>query len=120
MPKITTLRSAAALALLLSPAALVSQGRATVPRGDATRTVVTQAGYDSTLLGEFAWRPIGPAITSGRIVDLAIPEGPADRISRPGQIMYAASASGGVWRTVNEGRRGNRFLISTEAARSVT
>ncbi len=103
MPKMTTLRSATAFVLLLTPVSLVSQGRATVPRGDATRTVVTQAAYDSTLLGEFAWRPIGPAITSGRIVDLAIPEGPADRISRPGQIMYAASASGGVWRTVNEG-----------------
>ncbi len=102
MPTNTTLRSAIALALLLAPVSLLSQ-RATVPRGDATRTVVTQAAYDSTLLGEFAWRPIGPAITSGRIVDFAIPEGPADRISRPGQIIYAASASGGVWRTVNEG-----------------
>lgn len=93
-------RAALTFALLVTPP-LDAQAR--VPRGDATRTVVTQAAYDSTLLGEFAWRPIGPAITSGRIVDLAVPEGPADRISRPGQLIYAASASGGVWKTVNEG-----------------
>lgn len=92
---------AAGFALL--PFSLESQRRVSVPRGEATRTVVTQAGYDSTLLGEFAWRPIGPAITSGRIVDLAIPEGPAERILRPGQLIYAASASGGVWKTENEG-----------------
>ncbi|MBA2687477.1 MAG: glycosyl hydrolase [Gemmatimonadaceae bacterium] len=103
MPTSFSIRSATVLALSLTPVALLAQGRATVPRGDATRTVVTQAAYDSTLLGEFAWRPIGPAITSGRIVDFAIPEGPVDRISRPGQIIYAASASGGVWRTVNGG-----------------
>ncbi len=103
MPTSFSIQSAIVLALFLTPASLFSQGRATVPRGDATRTVVTQAAYDSTLLGEFAWRPIGPAITSGRIVDFAIPEGPADRIARPGQIIYAASASGGVWRTGNGG-----------------
>lgn len=85
------------------PAALTAQVRVTVPRGDASRTMVTQADFDSTLLGDFAWRPIGPAITSGRIVDLAVPEGPADRILRPGQLIYAASASGGVWKTENEG-----------------
>lgn len=103
MLKSFVIRNAAAFALLLLPTSLMSQRRATVPRGDATRTVVTQASFDSLLLGEFAWRPIGPAITSGRIVDLAVPEGPTDRISRSGQLIYAASASGGVWRTVNEG-----------------
>jgi photosystem II stability/assembly factor-like uncharacterized protein len=103
MPKTFLLRVAPLLAILSLPSWAQSQRRATVPRGDATKTVVTQAGFDSLLLGEFAWRPIGPAITSGRIVDFAVPEGPADRIARPGQLIYAASASGGVWRTVNEG-----------------
>lgn len=43
-----------------------------------------------------AFREIGPAVTSGRISDLAIhPKNPA--------IYYAAVASGGVWKTINSG-----------------
>ena len=41
-------------------------------------------------------REIGPALTSGRIVDIAVPAG------RP-SIWYVAVASGGVWKTVNSG-----------------
>ncbi len=42
------------------------------------------------------FRGLGPALTSGRIADIAIhPENP--------KIYYAASASGGVWKTVNAG-----------------
>jgi photosystem II stability/assembly factor-like uncharacterized protein len=41
-------------------------------------------------------RSIGPANMSGRIVDLAVYE------KRP-SIMYVASASGGLWKTVNNG-----------------
>ena len=56
------------------------------------------------MLGEFAWRPIGPAVTSGRVVDLAVAEGPESRIGdRLGKLMYAASASGGVWKSNNAG-----------------
>ena len=43
-----------------------------------------------------AFRDIGPAVTSGRVVDLAIhPKNPA--------TYYAAVASGGVWKTINSG-----------------
>ncbi|HVS63198.1 MAG TPA: glycosyl hydrolase [Thermoanaerobaculia bacterium] len=41
-------------------------------------------------------RSIGPAVASGRIVDLAVD--PGNR-----KIYYAAAASGGVWKTVNDG-----------------
>ena len=42
------------------------------------------------------WRCIGPAITSGRISDFAVnPENPFE--------YYVAVASGGVWKTVNNG-----------------
>ncbi|HUQ19829.1 MAG TPA: hypothetical protein VM099_09475 [Gemmatimonadaceae bacterium] len=68
------------------------------------KTAFNAATYDSAMLGEFAWRPIGPAITSGRVVDLAVAEGPEGRIgNRLGKLMYAASASGGVWKTENAG-----------------
>lgn len=68
------------------------------------KTAFNAATYDSATLSEFVWRPIGPAVTSGRIVDLAVAEGPESRVGgRLGKIMYAASASGGVWKTVNAG-----------------
>jgi len=68
------------------------------------KTAFNAATYDSTMLGEFAWRPIGPAVTSGRVVDLAVAEGPESRVGdRLGKLMYAASASGGVWKSTNGG-----------------
>jgi len=42
------------------------------------------------------FRNIGPALTSGRVVDLAIPAGQS-------QVWYVAVASGGVWKTTNAG-----------------
>jgi len=70
----------------------------------APKTAFNAASYDSAMLSEFAWRPIGPAVTSGRIVSLAVAEGPESRIGgRLGKLMYAASASGGVWKSINAG-----------------
>jgi photosystem II stability/assembly factor-like uncharacterized protein len=43
-----------------------------------------------------SWRSVGPAVTSGRISDFAVH--PKNR-----NIYYVASASGGVWKTVNAG-----------------
>jgi photosystem II stability/assembly factor-like uncharacterized protein len=48
------------------------------------------------LLSVFVARPIGPANMGGRVVDVAVVE------SRP-KCMYVATASGGLWRTVNNG-----------------
>ena len=52
--------------------------------------------YAGLGLEAFRLRSIGPATTSGRVSDFAV---------RPGrrQEFYVASASGGVWRTVNAG-----------------
>ncbi len=41
-------------------------------------------------------RSVGPAVMSGRIVDLAIPDDDPS-------LIYVASASGGVWKSVNRG-----------------
>ncbi len=47
-------------------------------------------------LNAFKLRPIGPALTSGRIADFAVnPENPSE--------FYVATASGGVWKTINAG-----------------
>ena len=70
--------------------------------GRESDTLVFNA--DSARLAELPWRSIGPAVTSGRVVDLAVPEGPKEQLGkRPGDLFYVASASGGVWKTINAG-----------------
>lgn len=51
---------------------------------------------ERSLFKDLKWRWIGPEIMSGRITDVAVPKGIK-------YTIYAASASGGVWKTVNEG-----------------
>jgi photosystem II stability/assembly factor-like uncharacterized protein len=48
------------------------------------------------LLKRFTWRSIGPAVMGGRIDDIAVDE------SNP-SIMYVGYATGGIWKTVNNG-----------------
>jgi hypothetical protein len=51
---------------------------------------------DTIQITGLKWRSIGPALTSGRISDIAInPNNPYE--------YYVASASGGVWKTSNAG-----------------
>ena len=51
---------------------------------------------DEINLNALTWRCVGPALTSGRIADIAVhPE--------HHKIQYVATASGGVWKTVNHG-----------------
>ncbi|MGH7130164.1 MAG: WD40/YVTN/BNR-like repeat-containing protein, partial [Planctomycetaceae bacterium] len=60
---------------------------------------------DSAVLAELRPRNIGPAVMSGRISDIAVAQEADDRPGmRLGRIMYAASAGGGVWKTVNGGK----------------
>jgi photosystem II stability/assembly factor-like uncharacterized protein len=63
-----------------------------VPFGGAAET----AAFDPKLLGALPARAIGPANMGGRITDVAVVE------SKPA-IMYLATASGGLWKTVNNG-----------------
>src|SRR5436190_21847567 len=51
---------------------------------------------DSLLFKALPPRCIGPAVMSGRVTDLAVVE------KRP-STFYVASASGGLWKTVNNG-----------------
>lgn len=74
---------------------------AAAQRTRATTTAATAAPaekkhYLDTLSLGLRFRSIGPAITSGRISDFAVhPQKP--------HIYYVATASGGVWKTVNAG-----------------
>ncbi len=92
---------AASLAALTTASA---QKAKSSPEKRAPKIAFNAASYDSSMLQEFAWRPIGPAVTSGRVVDLAVAEGPESRIGgQAGKLLYAAAASGGVWKSVNAG-----------------
>ena len=51
---------------------------------------------DPALVNAFTFRGIGPAVTSGRIVDIAVADAGV-------KTIYLASASGGLWKTTNRG-----------------
>jgi photosystem II stability/assembly factor-like uncharacterized protein len=62
---------------------------------------VTIAAHAAETYGEKTFaglelRPIGPALTSGRILDVAVDP-------RDGRVWYVATAGGGVWKTTNAG-----------------
>jgi photosystem II stability/assembly factor-like uncharacterized protein len=78
------------VAVALPHAGLFAQAKAKQP------AVKDADPYAGVSLGAFKLRSIGPALTSGRIADLAV---------RPGKRheFFVASASGGVWKTVNAG-----------------
>jgi len=66
-----------AIALLMAPQFLLAQ-------------------IESSDLEIYKFREVGPAVTSGRLIDMAVnPENTSE--------MYIASASGGVWKTTNSG-----------------
>src|SRR5580765_5564735 len=56
------------------------------------------AALDPTLLGPLRWRNIGPANTGGRIDDFAVA-----RVPGQPDAIYVATASGGVFKSVNGG-----------------
>src|SRR6476619_570088 len=98
MPKRST-RSALAIAILASITTTLHSQQA-----PTAKTTPSTFNADSARLAELPWRSIGPAVTSGRVVDFAVPEGPRSQIGgRLGELFYVASASGGVWNTINGG-----------------
>jgi photosystem II stability/assembly factor-like uncharacterized protein len=82
--------------LVLISIALGTAGLAAGPAAAAKSK--TPAGIDPALvLKAVDFRAIGPTRQSGRFVDFAVPSG------RP-NTFYAASASGGLWKTENNGQ----------------
>ena len=68
-------------------------GTAAAPGTDSTASA--GSGLPASALSGFRFRSIGPAFTSGRVVDVAVH--PNKR------TWYVAAASGGVWKTENAG-----------------
>jgi len=80
-------------AIAAVPAGLGAQTR-TAGKAKAPAAAALDA---ATVLKGLHFRPIGPTQQSGRFVDFAVPPG------RP-NTFYAASASGGLWKTENNGQ----------------
>ncbi len=78
--------------------ALIATGMATNAQKKDTKTPAPakEVKKDELPLGGIKFRNIGPAVTSGRIADFAV---------NPANIneYYVATASGGVWKTINAG-----------------
>jgi len=61
------------------------------------QSITTAKNYlDDISISGLKWRGVGPAMTSGRIADFAVH--PDNR-----SVYYVATASGGVWKTINAG-----------------
>ncbi|MEN9994262.1 MAG: hypothetical protein RL762_919 [Bacteroidota bacterium] len=61
-----------------------------------TPTPIEKPPYDAGTVGALSFRMVGPALTSGRVIDIAVH--PANK-----DTWYVAAAAGGVWLTVNHG-----------------
>src|SRR5262249_54817188 len=65
-------------------------------KGESGKGGKSESKFSSGTFAGLKLRSIGPAVTSGRIVDLAVD--PRDK-----RTWYVASAYGGVWKTTNAG-----------------
>src|SRR6185312_16255327 len=83
------IRSLAFAAILAAPAA--SQTPATTAAATSDTTTWTGGPFD-----RLHFRSIGPAVTSGRIDDFAV-------LERDPRIFYIATATGGLWKSTNNG-----------------
>ncbi len=94
---------ALALAFLLLPPTLLDaqQGGRRGPGGGGG--AAGQSLDDRSLVNRVAARSIGPAVMSGRIVDIAVAETPGMRGGRLGTIIYIAAATGGIWKSTSGG-----------------
>ncbi|MBZ5559097.1 MAG: glycosyl hydrolase [Acidobacteriia bacterium] len=84
--------------------------------GGSARVVVGQrtAAFDPTLFGGLHWRGIGPANTGGRIDDFAIA-----RMAGVPDAIYVAAASGGVFKSTNQGTSWTAVFDRVDAMMSI-
>jgi photosystem II stability/assembly factor-like uncharacterized protein len=91
-------------ASLLAAVASAQQLRPAVSTFTTRARPIVASLPDSVLVRSLAFRSIGPAVMSGRIVDIAVAESPRSaRGGRLGTVFYVAAATGGVWKTTNAG-----------------
>jgi photosystem II stability/assembly factor-like uncharacterized protein len=72
------------------------------------------APVDPALLGNLRWRSIGPANTGGRIDDFAVA-----RVPGQPDAIYVATASGGVFKSTNQGTSWTPIFDTVDAMMSI-
>jgi hypothetical protein len=82
--------------------AATSSGRAAPALNSTSARADNSLPADSILVRALTFRSIGPAVMSGRIVDLAVGDSKSSR-SKIGNVIYAGAATGGVWKSTNAG-----------------
>ena len=91
------LTAPAAAASAPTPASGAAAKQARPPQSKDQETEKDKkGGMDADTWSGLAWRPIGPAVTEGRITDIAVDP-------RDTAVRYVTAASGGVWKTTNAG-----------------
>lgn len=86
------------LAFILFSVTAFAQTKSTTKKSksESSEKVETKTGFDTVSLSGFKFRSIGPALTSGRISEVAVDPNNHSR-------YFVASSAGGVWRTTNAG-----------------
>src|SRR3954468_13152893 len=74
----------------------------------------TAAPIDSQLLNNLRWRSIGPANTGGRVDDFAVA-----RVPGQPDAIYVATASGGVFKSTNQGTSWSPVFDRVDAMMSI-
>src|SRR6476646_6438056 len=72
------------------------------------------AALDPSLLGSLRWRSIGPANTGGRVDDFAVA-----RVPGQPDAIYVATASGGVFKSTNQGTSWTPVFDRVDAMMSI-
>src|SRR5258708_33638610 len=72
------------------------------------------ASINPSLLGNLRWRSIGPANTGGRVDDLAVA-----RVPGQPDAVYIAAASGGVFKSTNQGTSWTPVFDRVDAMMSI-
>ena len=80
-------------AALCFPAGAFAQAER--PAAKAAEPKAEEAVHES-VIKNIRWRPVGPAIMSGRVSGVAV-------VEKEPHIFYVATASGGLWKTINNG-----------------
>src|SRR5262245_13989798 len=84
--------------LILSSTVIAQNDSSSTPKRSEANGVI-----DAKTFERLEWRSIGPAIFDGRTTDIeGVPGDPS--------IVYVASASGGLWKTVNGGMTWRRIF----------
>ncbi len=73
-----------------------------------------RARLDPSLLGALRWRSIGPAATGGRVDDFAVA-----RVPGAPDAIYVATASGGVFKSTNQGTSWTPVFDAVNAMMSI-